>query len=77
MTPNYLCATEDFYRYAKWKRRFAWLPCKSAQSYKRIWLEYAYYGHTYAEEYWLPPSYIDAHWLTEKEYMWLTLLNVT
>lgn len=78
MKPNYKCASEIFYKYAKWKRRFVWFPCVSARSYKRIWLTYAYYG---VRQLYLPSAIPtldtkEIHWLTEKEYCWLSLINV-
>ena len=60
----------------KWSSQFAWLPKRSQQSGKRIWLTKAWYG---TRLIWGPagesPVRVE-QWLTDDEYIWFQLTNV-
>ena len=57
----------------KWTQRFAWWPCKSDKSGKRIWLTKYWYGTRLvwgiAGE---SPVRVE-HWLTDEEFVWYNL----
>lgn len=59
----------------KWSQRFAWLPKKSKESGKRIWLTTAWYGYRWIDGPAGEEPLKNEQWLTDDEYMWLQLTN--
>ena len=54
-----------------WEREFNWLPRRSTESGKSIWLKHAWYGCRYITGPGDPV--IQERWLTDEEYMWQQL----
>ena len=66
---------QDFYRKAKWQRKFAWLPHRCVRSGQIIWLKFGYLGTAV----WLGPGPGDPayeyNWHTTKEHLVWCLKN--